>query len=114
MAADGVAVGRVAAGSDGGNGLGPPPHTGPWTGRHAHCPPRLPGTSLIGRECEIAYVAGTGRKNKEIADEPNPSPRTVQLRLARIHRMLAGPLPGGAGPADVAGGVTAVQNFRHE
>ncbi|KLL11319.1 helix-turn-helix transcriptional regulator [Protofrankia coriariae] len=47
--------------------------------------------SLTGREREIAYVAGTGRKNKEIADELNLSPRTVELHLTRIYRKLGIP-----------------------
>jgi DNA-binding NarL/FixJ family response regulator len=43
---------------------------------------------LTDREREIAELAGTGRKTREIAEELVLSPRTVDVHLTRIYRKL--------------------------
>lgn len=47
-----------------------------------------PLTVLTGREHEVAVLAGTGKKTRDIAHELNLSPRTVDVHLTRIFRKL--------------------------
>jgi DNA-binding CsgD family transcriptional regulator len=44
--------------------------------------------TLTEREREIAGIAGTGKKTREIAEELYLSPRTVDVHLTRIYRKL--------------------------
>jgi DNA-binding CsgD family transcriptional regulator len=43
---------------------------------------------LTAREVEIARIAGTGKRTREIANELSLSPRTVDVHLANIYRKL--------------------------
>jgi DNA-binding NarL/FixJ family response regulator len=45
-------------------------------------------SSLTAREAEVATVAATGLRSREIADELGLSSRTVDLHLGRIYRKL--------------------------
>jgi DNA-binding CsgD family transcriptional regulator len=54
-------------------------------------PAPSPLAVLTRREREIACLASTGKKNKEIACALHLSPRTVEIHLTRIYRKLAVP-----------------------
>ncbi|WP_164541013.1 ATP-binding protein [Streptomyces abyssomicinicus] len=49
---------------------------------------RLDLSCLTDREREIAGIAGSGRRTKEIAEQLCLSPRTVEVHLSRIYRKL--------------------------
>lgn len=51
-------------------------------------PPVVDLSALTRREREIACIAGTGKRTREIAEELAVSPRTVDLHLTRIYRKL--------------------------
>ncbi|RZD54730.1 hypothetical protein C0Q59_29545 [Streptomyces albidoflavus] len=61
-------------------------------GCHALLPGPIPSVTglevLTEREREVARVAGTGRRTREIAEELGLSPRTVEVHLSRIYRKL--------------------------
>ncbi|MEK8173788.1 helix-turn-helix transcriptional regulator [Streptomyces sp. M19] len=45
-------------------------------------------TTLTDREREVAQIAGTGARTREIAELLRLSPRTVDVHLTRIYRKL--------------------------
>ncbi|MFE5486885.1 helix-turn-helix transcriptional regulator [Streptomyces sp. NPDC056527] len=61
-------------------------------GCHALLPAPIPPVTglevLTEREREVARVAGTGRRTREIAEALGLSPRTVEVHLSRIYRKL--------------------------
>lgn len=66
----------------------PPPLERPSPPRPERSAPRVDLSTLTDREREIAMIAGTGLKTREIAARLSLSPRTVDAHLTRIYRKL--------------------------
>ncbi|MFB7910479.1 AAA family ATPase [Kitasatospora sp. NPDC056076] len=82
--------GADRAGSGRPPGGAPPPATGGPTGGPTGAGPYGSPTLdlLTGREREIAELAGTGLRSREIADRLGLSARTVEVHIARTYRKL--------------------------
>ncbi|ATL26237.1 helix-turn-helix transcriptional regulator [Streptomyces formicae] len=50
--------------------------------------PVTPLTPLTDRERQVAVIAGTGKRTREIAEQLRLSPRTIDVHLTRIYRKL--------------------------